>query len=301
MKYYCFVLCLCLFQSCSNSQPTANISNQNPEKLTEDPSAPIETSTTSLHESSILNPSGNTIATRFSSPKGFTRIKSNETSFAHYLQNFSLKPHGTKVYLHNGQEKWSQRGCAAVIDIDTGTRDLQQCADAVMRLRGEYLFAQNRFDDISFNFTNGFPCEYSKWRAGHRVKVNGRQVKWQKTAAPSNAHSTFRKYMDMVFSYAGTLSLEKELKPVAFEDLKIGDVFIQGGSPGHAIIVVDAAMNKETGEKIFMLAQSYMPAQDIHVLRNPANSEDNPWYNANFEGELETPDWDFKKSDLKRF
>jgi hypothetical protein len=39
------------------------------------------------------------------------------------------------VLLYNGAPKFRQDVHAAVIDIDVGTRDLQQCADATMRLR----------------------------------------------------------------------------------------------------------------------------------------------------------------------
>ena len=65
----------------------------------------------------------------------------------------------------------------------------------------------------------------------------------------------------MVFSYAGTASLSRELAPVNYQDMKIGDVFIQGGHPGHAVIVVDIAVHPKTKKKVFLLAQSYMPAQ----------------------------------------
>ena len=55
----------------------------------------------------------------------------------------------------------------------------------------------------------------------------------------------------MVFAYAGTASLAKELNPTAVQEMKIGDVFIVGGSPGHCVIVVDMAENRSTGEKSF--------------------------------------------------
>jgi hypothetical protein len=105
----------------------------------------------------------------------------------------------------------------------------------------------------------------------------------------------------MVFAYAGTASLEKELKKVELREMEIGDVFIQGGSPGHAIIVVDMAENKNTGKKLFMLAQSYMPAQDIHVLKNPNNMNISPWYELDLGEVLNTPEWRFTKNNLKRF
>lgn len=80
-----------------------------------------------------------------------------------------------------------------------------------------------------------------------------------------------QQYMKQVFTYAGTLSLSKEMKSVSdVNRLEAGDVFIKGGSPGHAVIVLDVATNAN-GEKVFLLAQSYMPAQDIHVLVNTNN------------------------------
>ena len=76
--------------------------------------------------------------------------------------------------------------------------------------------------------------------------------------------------MDYVFAYAGTYSLAHELKPAPLATLQIGDVFIKGGFPGHAVLVADVVENAQTGEKRFLLVQSYMPAQEMHVLKNPA-------------------------------
>jgi len=81
--------------------------------------------------------------------------------------------------------------------------------------------------------------------------------------------------------------------------VRIGDVFIRGGFPGHAVIVVDVAENQQ-GQRIFLLAQSFMPAQQIHVLRNPTSSL-TPWYLAKQHGPLATPEWLFDYRDLKRF
>ena len=104
-----------------------------------------------------------------------------------------------------------------------------------------------------------------------------------------------------MFQYAGTLSLSKEMKPIAVDELRAGDVFIRGGSPGHAVVVIDVVENEKTGEKAFLLAQSYMPAQEMHILVNPNNNGLNPWYSTNFEGKLKTPEWTFEKEELKRF
>ena len=249
----------------------------------------------------IVIDTGMTILTRFTPPEGFSRDTQATNSFASYLRNLPLKPAGTKVYLFDGSEKSRQNVHEAVVNIETGKRDLQQCADAVMRLRAEYLFAEGNYDMLHFNFTNGFEASYSKWREGNRIVVNGNQVTWRQISKESTSYNSFLKYMDMVFAYAGTLSLSLEMRSVPVDEMKIGDVFIQGGSPGHAVIVVDMAVNHDTGKKLFLLAQSYMPAQDIHVLRNTRNEKLSPWYALDVGETLQTPEWTFRKSELKRF
>lgn len=243
----------------------------------------------------------NKLINRIESPKGFTR-NAVKGSFADWLQNVPLKVGHPQVILYNGSPKHNQTAHYAVLDIDAGNKDLQQCADAVMRLRAEYLLSVGRFDDIHFKFTNGFECSYSKWREGYRVVVNGNNVSWNKSAQRDTSYATFRKYMDMVFNYCGSKSLSGELKPVTdLNSIKAGDVFIYGGFPGHAVIVMDVVAN-DKGEKAFMLAQSYMPAQDIQILHNPTNSEYSPWYKVSEIGDkLYTPEWTFEKQQLSEW
>ena len=82
--------------------------------------------------------------------------------------------------------------------------------------------------------------------------------------------------------------------------MEIGDVFIRGGSPGHAVIVVDLAADAQ-GRQVFLLAQSYMPAQEIQILKNPNDQALSPWYSTDFGEELVTPEWTFGKGERKRF
>ena len=99
-------------------------------------------------------------------------------------------------------------------------------------------------------------------------------------------YASFKKYMTLVFAYAGTYSLERELQKVPRQDIQIGDVFIRGGFPGVVVLVADMVANPATGEKRFLLIQSFMPAQEMHVLKNPAASDGSPWYPADFTGGL---------------
>jgi hypothetical protein len=237
---------------------------------------------------------------RFIPPSGFERVFADSGSFAFYLRHLPLKPPGAKVLLHDGREKPNPGIYEAVVALPIGKKDLHQCADAVIRLRAEYLWRQGQHDKIHFNLTNGFRVDYERWRKGGRVKVVGNQTSWEQKVAASDSYASFWQYLEFVFTYAGTLSLSKELEPVEVSQLQIGDVFIQGGSPGHAVIVVDLATDS-AGKKMFLLAQSYMPAQEIQVLTNPRNGKSSAWYSADFGELLETPEWNFKSSDLKRF
>lgn len=248
----------------------------------------------------LIDTSGTTIATRFLPPEGYERKSQDTSSFGYYLRNLTLKKHGSEVHLYNGSLKGNQSAHAAVINMSVGNRDLQQCADAVMRLRGEYLFHNKRFSDIHFRFVSGFNCEYSKWREGNRIALNGNSVFWQKSAAADKSYASFLKYMETVFNYASTLSLEKELRSIELKDVQIGDVLIRGGAPGHAVIVVDMVENAD-GEKLVLLAQSYMPAQEIQVLLNPMNRNISPWYNLEERMKIYTPEWTFEAHQLKRF
>ena len=96
-----------------------------------------------------------------------------------------------------------------------------------------------------------------------------------------------------------TRTLEKALTPKSFRQLAGGDVLIHGGSPGHAMLVIDVAEDAQ-GHRIYLLAQSYMPAQDIHIVKNPTEPARSPWYRADQTGTiLETPEYIFTTSELR--
>ncbi|MCB0759890.1 MAG: DUF4846 domain-containing protein [Flavobacteriales bacterium] len=247
-----------------------------------------------------------TVSSRFDPPAGFVRLHDDNGSngpltFVAHLQELRLKPCDAPVLHYDGTIKsaWVHE---AVIDLPIGKRDLHQCADAVMRLWAEYLYAAGRADEIGFHFTNGFYADFATWAKGNRIKVEGNKVKWMPGGAPGAGKETFWKYLETLFAYAGTLSLSKELHPTSWANLKCGDVLIHGGSPGHAVIVIDCAVNPTTRQKCFMLAQSYMPAQELHILKSPNYPSSSPWYlhdpTANT---LDTPQWSFSTDELMSF
>lgn len=209
-------------------------------------------------------------------PEGFMRRRVADSSFAAWLRRMPLKQDRT-VYLYNGQKKKNQQAQYAVIDMPVGERDLQQCADAVMRLRAEYLFAQKKIPIVFTDYEN----RSYNWNGGNRQE--------------------FESYLANVFGWCGSASLEKQMERAEdFAALQPGDVLVRGGFPGHAVIVVDMAEN-EKGEKMYMLAQGYMPAQDIHVLVNPLDADRGPWYLLTEAEKIYTPEWTFSKSQLRRW
>lgn len=234
-------------------------------------------------------------------PKGFERMSQTANSFGSFLNNIKLKKDKT-VYLFDGRKKSNQTVQYVVLDVSVGERDLQQCADAVMRLRGEYLFAQKMYDKIAFHAVEGQLMRFVDWANGNHNLLKNKDVSQKLKPKADVSYANFLKYMNFVFAYASTLSLERELGSLSkISEIQAGDVFIKGGAPGHAIIVMDVARNKTTGKKAFLLAQSYMPAQDIHILKNPNNGALSPWYDEDFGDILQTPEWDFAKKTLRRF
>lgn len=209
-------------------------------------------------------------------PEGFTRTAADSNSFAAWLRQTGLKEDRT-VHLFNGQEKRNQQAQFAVVDMPVGYKDLQQCADAVMRLRAEYLFAQKRFTEIVFYDNNKTAYAFT----------------------PPFTRTHFENYLLQVFGMCGSASLAKQLKnKTSFDSIAPGDVLVHGGFPGHAVIVTDVAINGK-GQKIFMLAQSYMPAQEIHILRNPAGENTEPWYEVTGAEKIITPEYIFNRNELK--
>ncbi len=232
-------------------------------------------------------------------PPGYSRGEVTAGSFAAYLRNFPLSER-SEVLLFNGARKHNQGVHHAILDIDVGDNDLQQCADATIRLRSEYLLESGRETAISWELTNGMAVPWSRWRDGERVRVSGNSTNWYAATGHDDTYANFRRYLKFIFTYAGTLSLDRELREIAATEILPGDLVIWGGSPGHAVIVVDMA--ERDGERVMLLAQSYMPAQDIHILKNLRDPELNPWYRvSDLKGTFHTAEYIFTEYKIRRF
>jgi len=255
--------------------------NQNPPPKTLPVEKPTD-DTTSISAFSFINEEGVLVKTRFNVPEGYKRFESAPNTWESFLQNLPLKAHGAQVKLYNGTLKSNTSAYLAVVDLPIGNRNLHQCADAIMRLRADFFNAQEKYSEIEFLFVTGRRSNYKTWLGTRQPNAKN-----------------YWAYLENVFNGASTLSLDKQLIHKEIDQLQIGDVFIKGGGPGHAVIVVDKCTNAK-GEVKFMLAQSFMPAQEIQILVNPASSE-SPWYDLNFGEYLNSAEYTFTKDQLKRF
>lgn len=222
--------------------------------------------------------------------------ESSTHQFGKFLKKLALHPSSYPVHLYTGAVKGNQSSAYQVLKLDIGDKNLLQCADAVMRIRAEYLKSENLESNIKFLLANNQWAEWNKWGNGERPKLQTNdKFSWSVSAQPDESATTFTKYLEFVYNYANTVSLKTSLKPRK-NSIEPGDVFVQGGYPGHAVIVLRVAKDDQNRD-VVMLAQSYMPAQEIHVLKN--GTTNSPWFIFDpSASSFNTPDWTFKPQDL---
>lgn len=260
-----------------------------------------DTALTYVTTPDYINKEGNTVTSRILLPEGFTRASYEEGTFQKYLQDYALKEFGSKVINYDGNPYVYQAGHVGVLEVPVPSNGLQQCADALMRLRAEYLWDTNQKNKIGFNFTSGHYCSWSKYAAGYRPKINGNKVSFHKTAGANNSKENFYRYLNLIYTYAGTQSLYDELPKISeIKKLEVGDMLITPGFPGHIIMIVDKATNVN-GDNLFIFAQGNTPAQSVHMLKNPSDTNKSPWYTLEMGGELQIPTYYFNTSQFIRF
>jgi hypothetical protein len=244
---------------------------------------------------------GRTIEQRFAPPDGFTRVAVDHGGFGAYLRQLPLRAPGTAVETHDGKllRPGDHPHVAAVADVALGPLDLQQCADSIIRLHAEWLLLEGRPDAIAYPSTSGQTMAWSRWAAGERGRLEGQRLAFATAARPDSSRRAFERYLDFVFSYAGTVSLAAYATPIDRKALAAGDFFVLPGGPGHSVLVLDLARDGG-GRKVALLGQGFMPAQDFHVLR--PRGKESPWFDLEVEA-IDTPFWPepFPWTSLRRF
>jgi hypothetical protein len=186
-------------------------------------------------------------------PAGYHRVPATGASFTAWLRNIRLKKDRT-VYLFNGHPKRNQDAQFAVLDVPVGSQDLQQCADAVMRLRAEWLYAGGAPETITFYTEQGRRLNFQEWLQQH---------------PGSSRRASFDKYLTTVFTYCSTRTLQRQLRPVPdFSAIDAGEVLIRAGSPGHAMLVADVAEDGHGHRRTSSELLRHAPPRSFPSLRS---------------------------------
>ena len=215
-------------------------------------------------------------------PWGYERVNSEDAAYCQFLRSLPLKGRGSKVQLYTGGDARFQSLNYAVVNMPL-LSNAEQCADVCMRLRAEYLFRTGQYGRINFQNVNGKTLTYS--------------------GGPSR--KAFETYLRNLYEVASTFSLSREMKTRRLADIQPGDAFVYparyGQKYGHAIMVVDVAVNK-SGKKAFLLAEGNTPAREIHILRNFENPFRSPWFMLDEDADnLILSVFYYKSTDLKHF
>ncbi|MDI1475457.1 DUF4846 domain-containing protein [Polyangium sp. y55x31] len=233
-----------------------------------------------------------TLEQRFPPPPGFTRVHLAPDGFGAFLRTLPLAAKGTPVKSYRGDEIRADGhpNVAAVVAIDVGKADLQQCADAIVRLHAEWRWSHGHRDQ-GYRTASGTKLEFQRYASGQRVRVDGNRIELVQSAKRAEAtHALFRTWLDDVFGWTNTGALARDGERVALGALRPGDFFVLTGVPfGHTVLVLDMAKDA-AGRRAVLLGQSFVPAQNVHVIRpEPASA----WFVIDeAAGALTTPFWD---------
>ena len=247
----------------------------------------------------VVDESGMTLGSRINPPGGYTRIAVEEKSLGDFLRNYELKKQAGAVKMWDGTKKKDSGTVQAVFKLPMEKEDMQRAAGAIIRMYAEYFWSRRMFDKISFQFINGFQAEYQKWQEGFRIRTDSTGSIWVNGSSYDESKENLKEYLHVVLTYTSAESMKKESEKIKWEDLQIGDVFLQSGDTSDVAMIVDVCEN-EQGQKAFLLAKGGNPAQQFHLLKNPAHDDD-PWYYA---GEMQYPfqtaEGEFAKGSLRR-
>ena len=98
-------------------------------------------------EVQMMNKNGTTLQTRILVPSGYKRTQNQ--GLTKFLREYSLKEDGSPVLLYDGSEKGNQSAHIAVMKLPLENKDLQQCADSIMRIYAEYYYHNQMFSLIT--------------------------------------------------------------------------------------------------------------------------------------------------------
>ncbi|MBX2798726.1 MAG: DUF4846 domain-containing protein [Myxococcales bacterium] len=227
---------------------------------------------------------GATVAEVYDIPAGFEEVP--PTAFGAWLGRLELADASEPVRTHAG-DVVSHR--ARVIRLPMTSGDLQQCADSAIRLRAQWL--KETGGSISFHATSGDSIGWDRFVGGETPYAVGNGLKWRQGSS-----GAWEDYLRLVFTWAGTWSLQTyDTRSVS--EARAGDLLLQGGFPGHAVVLLRVAVREGPSPEVrVLIGEGFMPAQSFHVELGPHDG----WWTLASTG-LDLPHWRFGADSLRRW
>jgi len=212
------------------------------------------------------------------SPESFTIDTFPEQSYSYFLQHLAAD---TSPVIHDykkGVVANSFYNVLAVIKLPLMfSDDLEQCADFAMRLRAEYFKASGNLDSL-------YLFDYSGKRTYY-----------------SQSGKSYRAFLRTAFANSNSYSLKKGCRSITKEELRPGDMIIQNadGGVGHVSVIVNSCTSK-SGERMFLIGYSFMPAQQFHIEHSGHYGKDG-WFTINSYCRYLKDNLDYGEPQLRRF
>jgi hypothetical protein len=119
---------------------------------------------------------------------------------------------------------------------------------------------------------------------------------WNKTGTPDDSIDTMNAYLQALFSYSRKLTIEsRETRKTT--DVLGGSLFTANGGA----MIIDVAINGDTGETIVMLARGSTPASEIYLIQNPTESAWGAWLPVTPGGGIYLEDTSYILADMLEF
>jgi len=219
---------------------------------------------------------GETIVDRFQPPEGFKRVTVAEKSYGHWLRQLPLmQPYSPVMdYQGNIRRAANDTTIAAVINYPIRGKKLEQCMDIIIRFHAEYLFACGRHDEIAYFMPGGFRFEWKDWMNGKRPRYHGIKMTMRQQTEVDSSKNNFEKYLWELFYHSYTQTAYIAYNKISPYNVQIGDFIVKKGRKGHAVMIVDIAVN-ENDDIVAIIGQGDTPARQFHLLNY---KQDNPWF-----------------------
>lgn len=206
----------------------------------------------------VSNPAGRKTIGEITPPMGYRRVEVDRGSFGAFIREFPLQGRGSHMKYYDGSLAYGQILGYAVLDLPI-ISNMEQCADAVMRMRAEYFWRDRQYGRIHFHAVDGKDMRYGG----------------------GADRAAFEKYLCRVYGNANTTSLRRHMKEKDFGEVSPGDVLVyearSADTYGHAVLIADVAVNPRTGKKALMIAESSTPALTMHIVRDLLHPLRSPW------------------------